>query len=376
MNERIYLDNNASTAVDPRVIKAVIAALESESEGNPSSIHSSGQRARYKLSEARQKIASYLGVRSHEIIFTSGGTEGINMLLHGRFPTGSGGHVITSNVEHSCVFATVKKMAANGLYCSFLDVGSYGAVTPEAVAQAIRPETSLITLMAVNNETGVKTDIEGIAAIAQQFKVPFFVDGVALMGKESFKIPQGVNAMAFSGHKFHAPKGIGFVVMRAHQKLTPLLTGGDQEYGRRAGTENLPGIMGVAAAVELLQSELPDSASRMQKLRDQMESALMHQISGVQINGEGPRVANTTNLAFEGIEGEMLLTALDLEGVAVSHGSACASGALEPSRILLNMGYPKERAASSIRISLSRLTTEVEIERCIEMIVKIVKKQR
>jgi cysteine desulfurase len=230
--------------------------------------------------------------------------------------------------------------------------------------------------MAVNNETGVKTDIEAIAAIAQEHKIPFFVDAVALMGKEEFRIPTGVSAMAFSGHKFHAPKGIGFLMVRSSLKLAPLLIGGDQEYGKRAGTENLSGITGMATAIEILRTELPSASKRMEELRNKFEHELMQRLPDVSINGQGPRVVNTSNLAFQGVEGETLLTALDLAGIAVSHGSACASGALEPSRILLNMGCSKEVAASSIRFSLSRFTTQQEIEFCIEAIVKVVLKLR
>ncbi|MBA2728985.1 MAG: cysteine desulfurase, partial [Parachlamydiaceae bacterium] len=346
------------------------------SEGNPSSIHSFGQKARQKLIQARGDIASYLGVRPHEIIFTSGGTEGVNILLQGLFIPGSSGHIITSNIEHSCVFSSVKKLEKNGLHSTFLETGMLGAVTPEAVKQALRPDTRLITLMAVNNETGVKTDLEAIAVIAQEHKIPFFVDAVALMGKEEFKIPPGVTAMAFSGHKFHAPKGIGFLVARSSLKLAPLIIGGDQEFGRRAGTENLSGIVGMSTAIELLRTELPSASKRMEELRNIFEKELMRQIPGVSINGQGPRVVNTSNLAFQGVEGETLLTALDLAGIAVSHGSACSSGALEPSRILLNMGCSKEVAGSSMRFSLSRFTTLQEIEICIETIVKVVLKLR
>ncbi len=376
MKNRIYLDNNASTCVDPRVLAAIVHALESDSEGNPSSIHSYGQKARQNLAHAREVISSYLGVREHEIIFTSGGTEGVNMLLRGFFNLGSAGHLITSNVEHSCVYSTAQKLQANGIHCTFLETGAEGAASPEAVKAAIRPDTRLISLMAVNNETGVKTNLEAIAAIAQEAKIPFFVDAVALMGKEVFKVPDGVTAMAFSGHKFHAPKGVGFLMIRSSLKLMPLMTGGDQEFGRRAGTENLPGIAGMAKAVELLRTDLPEALIRMKSLRDKFENDLMSLLSGVTINGQGSRVVNTSNLAFEGVEGETLLAALDLLGIAVSHGSACASGALEPSRILLNMGCSKELAASSIRFSLSRFTTYDEIKYCIEAIVKTVNKLR
>jgi cysteine desulfurase len=240
----------------------------------------------------------------------------------------------------------------------------------------LRKDTKLIVLMAVNNETGVKSDIEAIAAIAEESNVPFVVDGVALLGKEPFTIPSGVSAVAFSGHKLHAPKGSGMVFIRKRVKCTPLLFGGAQEFQRRAGTENLAAILGLAEAIRLLEVELPSATKRMQALRDRLEEGIISSISDVTINGEAPRVVNTSNLSFEGVDGESLLMSLDLNGVAVSHGSACSSGSLEPSRILLNMGIPRARARSSIRFSLSRFTTRDEIERCIEIVIDVVGRLR
>lgn len=375
MEKTIYLDNNATTMLLPEVIEAVTAALNASNEANPSSIHSFGQKARFRLTEARQSIADYLQVRPHEIIFTSGGTEGMNMLLKGLAQKNRG-HLISSNVEHSCVATTISLLEQQGIACSLLEADSWGAVRPEAIEQALRADTCLITLMAANNETGVKTDIEAIAAIAEHAKIPFIVDAVAFFGKEPLKIPRGVTAMAFSGHKFHAPKGVGFVYVRSSTKINPLLTGGEQEFGRRAGTENLLGITGMAKAVEIVQSDLHEANERMSQLRDLLENELMRSLEGVTINGDGQRICNTSNLAFAGVEGEVLLAALDMVGVAVSHGSACSSGALEPSRILRNMGYSKEIAASSIRFSLSRQTTQDDIMRCVQLIVRTVNKLR
>lgn len=369
MKKRIYLDNNASTVVDPRVIEVVAHDLQNNI-GNPSSSHSFGQEVRNRLAKARQIIANYLGVKTNEIVFTSGGTESMNMLIRGFLAQTPGGHIITSNVEHSCVYATLKNIQDRPV--TFLEPGSWGAVTAQAVRDAIQPNTSLIALMAVNNETGVKTDIQAIAAIAEEANIPFIVDGVALLGKETFTIPTGVSAMGFSGHKFHAPKGVGFAFVRARLKLQPLLSGGEQEFNRRGGTENVSGIVGLAKAVEILSAELPEASARMGRLRDHFEETLRKEIPSVKINGEGPRVVNTSNIAFPGMDGESLLTHLDLQGIAVSHGSACASGALEPSRILLNMGLPMNIARSSLRISLSKYTTEEEITILLEKLVKIV----
>lgn len=375
MNPRIYLDNNATTFLDPRVKEAFAYYLEAF-QGNPSSIHSYGQEARRLLNQARREIADYLQVKSNEVVFTSGGTEGLNMILRGIFAQNPKGHLITSSVEHSAVYETAKVLQSWGYKVSFLDPGLWGAVTSEAVKEALRPDTALIALMAVNNETGVKTDIASMAALAHEFKVPLLIDGVALLGKENFEIPLGVSAMCFSGHKLHAPKGVGFSYIRSTLKFQSIITGGEQEFGKRGGTENVPGIMGLLKAINLLKEELPQASRHMQKLRDKLEAKLISELRGVWVNGRAPRICNTSNLSFDGIEGETLLSLLDLEGVAVSHGSACASGALEPSRILLNMGLSKEKASSAIRISLSRFTTEAEIDRVADILCRLVTKLR
>lgn len=360
----IYLDNNATTPLDPRVLEKVVENLRGDF-GNPSSAHSFGQKARQEIQQARRTIASFLGVKPQEIIFNSGGTEGVNTVIRG-IPKG---HIITSSAEHACVFSAVQEAEKQGSAVTYLSPGAHGAVTAEVVKAALRPDTSLIALMAVNNETGVKTDIEAIAAIAEEAKVPFLVDGVAWLGKELFTLPHGVSAMAFSGHKLHAPKGGGFLVLRSRLRLTPLLFGGGQEYGKRCGTENVPGIIGMAEAIRLLQQELPAATDHMRRLRDRMEQQLLQKIPGALVNGEGPRICNTTNISFAGVDGESLLMALDQAGVAVSHGSACSTGALEPSRILVNMGLPVERARSAMRFSVSRFTTEAEIDAAVAIIV-------
>jgi len=375
MKPRIYLDNNASTPLDPRVIQVIINDLNQEI-GNPSSVHFFGQRLRNRITQSRHSLATFFKVKPSELVFTSGGTEGINMVIRGLFPQNPSCHILTSSIEHACVYRTVKLLEANGCSATYLNPGLWGAVTLDAVRSALRKDTRLIVLMAVNNETGVKTDIQSIAQIAQEANIPFLVDGVALLGKEEFTIPEGVSAMCFSGHKLHAPKGIGLTFIRSNFKVLPLLTGGNQEYGLRAGAENVSGIIGLTEAICMLKDELPQSTFRMEFLKNKLEQGIMQNLKNVIVNGEGPRVVNTTNLSFGGIEGETLLMNLDLEGIAVSHGSACSSGALEPSRILLNMGIPIESARSSIRFSLSRFNTEQEIERCIEIVVKVVTRLR
>lgn len=366
MQHQIYLDSNATTFLDPRVLEVMVTALESLF-GNPSSAYGIGQKARQQLNQARRDVAQHLGVRPQEVLFNSCGTEGVNTALRGmsqRFPKG---HIVTSTAEHACVYATVKELEGAGHPVTYLSPGLWGAVSPEAVQAALRPDTALIALMAVNNETGVKTDMEGIAAIAHQAGVPLLVDGVALLGKESFAIPAGVSAMAFSGHKLHAPKGVGILVLRTSWKIPPLLTGGGQEYGKRGGTENIAGILALAESIRLLDTELLPATQRMRRLRDRLQTGL-GRIEDTQVNGEGPRVGNTLNMSFANIEGESLLIALDQAGVCVSHGSACSTGAFEPSRILIGMGISEDRARSAMRFSLSRFTTEEEIDRAIQIV--------
>jgi cysteine desulfurase len=306
------------------------------------------------------------------LIFTSGGTESVNTGIRGLLSNKKPGHIITSNVEHSCTLAACKLLETMGYTVSYLPVGPRGAVLPETVKEAIKSDTQLIALMSVNNETGVKTDIDSISIIAHEHHIPFFVDAVAHLGKEVVKIPLGVSAMAFSGHKIHALQGIGLLYLRSGSKLQPLIVGGEQEHGRRAGTENVLGILSLAKAIELLSKS---DFGHIEKLRNRFEAHLKKEFPGILVNGEGPRISNISNLAFMGIDGETLLMNLDRAGVAASHGSACSSGSLEPSRVLLGMGLPLERVNSSIRFSLSRLTTEAEIDGALDIIVNILKKK-
>lgn len=371
---KVYLDNNATTSIDPSIIELIVNSLKNHF-GNPSSTHSFGRASRSVLNQARKSIADFFSFKPQEVIFTSGGTESINMILRG-FCNHPPGHLITSNLEHSAVFATMPVLESMGWEVSYLPSGPWGAIFPEDIKRAIKTNTRLISLMAVNNETGVKTDVEAIAKICLEAGIPFVVDGVAWLGKESFTIHPGVAAICFSGHKIHAPKGIGLALVRNSLKLSPLITGGEQEFGKRGGTENLSGIVALAEAIRLLKQELPAAGKRMERLRNKFEASLIGALSdgsvNVTINGLGERISNTSNLCFEGIDGETLLLALDQEGVAASLGSACASGAIEPSRVLLNMGLSLEKARSSLRFSLSRFTTDDEIERAVEAIIRCV----
>lgn len=371
----IYLDNNSTTALDFRVLDAVQNAL-STTFGNPSSIHSFGQKARACIIDARSSIASFFGVHPEEIIFTSGGTEAVNLFLRGFFQAKFSGHIITTKVEHAAVYETIQALEQLGCSVSYIDVGSFGAVKKEQVEALIRPDTRLIALMAVNNETGVKTDIQAIGDLAHKRNISFFVDAISAIGKEQITIHPGISGMAFSGHKIHGPKGTGFLIVRKGIKLLPCLTGGLQEMGLRAGTEDVPGIVGLSCAVDLVKKEFQVFQPEMKRLLHFFEKTLMEELDGVFINGDAERTVNCCNVAFDGIEGEVLLKKLDLSNVAASHGSACSSGALEPSRILLQMGYKRQRAASSIRFSLSRFTTQDEIERALQIIIDSVQKLR
>jgi cysteine desulfurase len=356
----IYLDNNATTIVDPRVVEVVMAELES-GPSNPSSAHTPGRRARARLSAAREQIADYLEVPSKEIFFTSGGTEALNTLIRGARFTGT---LVSSKIEHAAV---AKSVEALGKEVSYLPVGACGHIDPSD----LDPSAGLIALSAANPETGVKNPLEAIGAFAKAHQIPLIVDGVALLGKESFAMPKGPAAMVFSGHKLHAPTGTGVMWISSGFPLSPLLVGGGQESNRRSGTENLVGIIGLSKAIELLHTELPAATSHMSQLRDLLETELLLAFPQLRVNGSGPRLPNTTNISFPDLDGELLLAQLDMAGIAVSMGSACSSGGLEPSHVLLNMGVDPRLARSSLRFSLSRFTTEADIIKTLETLLPL-----
>jgi cysteine desulfurase len=270
----------------------------------------------------------------------------------------------------------MQALEGRGFSITYLSPGLLGAAAPEQIEEAIRKETKAIVLCAANNETGVKLDIEGVANIAARHNIPLLLDAVAWIGKESFELPAAVSALAVSGHKFHAPKGIGILVRRTSFKLTPLLTGGNQEYQARAGTENVAGILGLAEGLTILQERQLAISEHLLDLRAHFECELLRAVPDLAINGLGPRIANTTNIAFLGCDGEALLMQLDMAGIAVSLGSACSSGALEPSRVLTNMGLDRKTARSSIRFSFGRFNTREEINIALEHLVPLVKKMR
>lgn len=371
MNKRIYLDNNASTPTDPEVKALLLNTLENF--GNASSLHEEGRHAKALLNRSRATIAEKLHVKPSEIVFTSGGTESMNTLIVGVLKGSYKGHIISSSVEHACVIETLKRLESYGMTVTYLKPDFSGAVTPAQVKDAIRPDTRLITLMAANNETGAITSYQDIAAIAFNSHIPFVIDAVCAFGKMPFKVVEGVSGVGFSAHKFHAPKGIGFFYLNAKAPFAPLIVGGEQEQGRRGGSTAVPLIAAMAHAVELFSEA---AIAKMEKLRNHFEELLRASIPEVEINGEGLRLCNTSNLYFPEVEGEILLQKLDLEGVACSHGSACSSGALEPSKVLLGMGYSKERAGSSVRFSFSRMNEIDEVEDAVKRIARSVQALR
>ncbi|MBM3184213.1 MAG: cysteine desulfurase, partial [Chlamydiae bacterium] len=361
---------NATTPLDPRVLQAMLQDLNGV-PANPSSNHWFGQLAKSRLIDARQSISSYFQAKPSEITFTSSGTEAINLMLRSLKPNG---HLITTSIEHPAMYRTIQTLEIQGLSVTYVPVGLLGAPLSSQIEEAIRPETKAIALSLANNETGVKTDIQNIADLAGRYGIPLLLDCVSFIGKEPFPHHPAIQAIALSGHKFHAPKGIGLLWHRSSLKIFPLITGGNQEQLLRAGTENLSGILGLSEALKILSVDQPAITNHLMKLKERFENGLKNAISDVVINGDGPRMPNTSNLAFLGVDGETLLIMLDQAGIAASHGSACSSGALEPSRVLLQMGIDKKRAKNSIRFSLSRLNTTEEIDQALEVIVPLVRK--
>ncbi len=358
---RVYLDNNATTPILPEVLEAMLPYF-GEHFGNASSIHHHGQETRGAVERARQSVAALLGCRASEVVFTSGGTEGDNLAIFGTVRDGD--HVITSTVEHHAVLNACKHLAAGDCEVTYLPVDGRGLVDPVDVQRAIRPNTKLITIMFANNETGVLQPVAEIGKIAAEADVYFHTDAVQAAGKIPIKVDEmGCDLLTISGHKFHAPQGVGALYVRKGTQLQPLLYGGSHERSRRAGTENVPGIVGLAKAVEsaLAGFECGDDAT-MAVARDRLERELL-EIEATGLNGEGAwRVPNTTNIYFDGIEGESLVIALDLKGLAISTGAACSSGAIEPSHVLMAMGLSRERAKASIRFSLGKQNCEKDID--------------
>ena len=365
------MDANATTPLLPEVLEAMRPFLL-EQFGNASSIHQEGQQARSAVEHARGSVARLLGCRPSEIVFTSGGTESDNLAVFGSVRAAD--HVITSAVEHHAVLHAVERLGERGVAVEFLPVDSQGVLAAEDVRKALRPNTRLISVMMANNETGVLQPVEEIGRIAGEAGVCFHVDAVQAAGKIPIHVDSiGCQLLSISGHKMHGPQGTGALFVRRGTRLEPLSAGGAHERQRRAGTENVAGIAGLGAAAECAMRK--DGEERMRGLRDRLETKLLGCASGVN-GGEAARVPNTTNLWFDSLDGEALVIALDLKGLAVSSGAACSSGANEPSHVLEAMGVTADRARSSLRFSLHRGTSEEEIDRAIELVTLQVARMR
>lgn len=373
---RIYMDANATTPLLPEVLEAMRPWLL-ENYGNASSIHQPGQQARAAVERARTHVAQLINCRESEIVFTSGGTESDNLALFGLAQPGD--HIITSSIEHHAVLHGAQRLSERGLQVTFLPVSSDCRIDPDSVRRAIRPNTKLISVMMANNETGVIQPMKEIGRIAQEADVWFHTDAVQAVAKAPVDVQAiGCDLLSLSGHKIHAPQGTGALYVRRGTKLEPLFFGGTHERQRRAGTENVAGIVGLGKAAEIAARSLHDGTlDRLASLRDQLESGILARIEGSGVNGAGlPRVPNTTNLYFNNLEGEALVIALDLKGIATSGGSACASGAAEPSHVLTAMGLAPERARASLRFSLTKLNTQQDIDEALTIIPAAVSRLR
>jgi cysteine desulfurase len=377
---RIYLDANATTPLLPEVLGAM-RPFFLERFGNASSIHQEGQYARSAVEQARASVAHLLGCRPAEIVFTSGGTESDNLAIFGSLggSVRPGDHVITSAVEHHAVLHAVEKLRERGCDVDFLPVDGQGVVAPADVRNALRPSTRLISVMMANNETGVLQPVSEIGRVAAEAGVRFHIDAVQAAGKLPLDVDAiGCHLLTISGHKMHGPQGTGALFVRRGTRLEPLFAGGAHERQRRAGTENVAGIVGLGKAAECAMEGLRCGApARMGALRDRLEAGVLARTTGAGVNsGQAPRVPNTCNLWFDHLEGEALVIALDLKGLAVSSGAACSSGASEPSHVLEAMGLSPQRARGSLRMSLHRQTTEEEIDQVIEIVASQVARMR
>ena len=365
---RIYMDANATTPLLPEVLEAM-RPFFIDSFGNASSIHQHGQHARAAVARAREQVAALLNCRPAEIVFNSGGTESDNTAIFGVLRPGD--HLITSAIEHHAVLHSAQKAQERGIDVTFLAVSGSGVVDPFDVYRALKPNTKLISIMMANNETGVVQPVEQIGKIAAEAEVAFHTDAVQAAGKIPIDVKAiGCHLLSISGHKLHAPQGIGILYVRRGTRFEPLVFGGAHERQRRAGTENVPGIVGLGIAAEIARASLTDGTDdRIGVLRDRLEHGLLSKIEECGITGAGqPRVPNTTNLYFAHLEGEALVIALDLKGLAVSGGSACSSGSTEPSHVLKAMGLPLARSRASLRFSLTRQNTDADIDTALELV--------
>lgn len=373
----IYMDNAATTKVKKEVVEAMLPLLD-EQFANPSSLHTAGQRVKEILEKARETVANAIGAKQNEIFFTSGGTEADNLAIRGVMKLFKSGHIITSKIEHHAVLHTVEALEKEGYDVTYLDVNEYGEVTPEALRAAIRPDTKLVSVMFANNEIGTIQDVKALAAIAKEAGAVFHTDAVQAFCNIPIDVKElGIDMMSMSGHKIHAPKGIGALYVRSGVRFAPIAYGGAHERNRRPGTENVPSIVGFAKAVEIATASLDAHVERLGKMRDHMIRRVLGEIKDSRLNGHPTkRLPNNAHFCFQYIEGEALLLCLDAMGIASSSGSACTSGSLDPSHVLLSIGLPHEIAHGSVRLTMSDFTEEKEVDYVVDALKGVVSKLR
>ncbi len=377
---RVYFDYNATTPLSGEAADAVMRATR-DIFGNASSIHHFGQQAKAAMDDARSAVAALVHAESSDIVFTSGGTESDNFAIRGATELlGSTGrrHLIASAIEHEAVLNTLRALTRHGWRTTVLPVDPSGIVSPDRLRDAIDADTALVSVMHANNEIGTIQPVAALAAIAHEHGALMHTDAVQSAGKIPIDVRAlGVDLLSLSAHKFNGPKGAGVLWIKRGTKMQPTVTGGKHERNRRAGTENVPAIAGLGAAATLAAGKMTAEAARLSALRDRLEAGILRDVSGTVVNGAlDPRVPNTTNISFERVEAESLLIALDLEGIAVSTGSACSSGTLEPSHVLKAMGLPAHRTQNSLRFSLGMFSTEAEVDRVVEALPRLVEKIR
>lgn len=377
---RVYLDHSATTPVDPEVA-ALMMTYYTEKYGNPSSVHSYGREAKQALEEARHQVADLIGATPSEITFTSGGTEADNLAILGTAEAlrQKGKHIITSAVEHHAVLETCEYLEKNGFELTIIPVDEEGLVSVENIKNALRPDTILITMMHANNEVGSIQPIAEIGKLAKEHGITFHVDAVQSLGKIPIDVKEmAIDLLTVSSHKIYGPKGVGALYIRKGVRVVPLVHGGGQEKKRRAGTENTPGIIGFGKACELAGQRMAEDAEHHMKLRDKLMNGILQKIDYVKVNGPlgEKRLPNNVNVSIQFVEGESLLLSLDMLGIAASSGSACTSGSLDPSHVLLAMGLIHEIAHGSLRFTLGRQNTEEDIDYVLEQLPKIVERLR
>jgi cysteine desulfurase len=379
MDTRIYFDNNATTPIAPEVLEAMLPYYTRDF-GNPSSVHWFGQQAKKALDQAREQVSALIGAEPNEIVFVGSGTESDNLALQGIVLASPRPvkHLITSNIEHHAILHTSKALEKNGVRATYVGANSRGLINPDEIEAAITPETILISIMLANNETGTLQPLSEIGKIARHHDICFHTDAVQAVGKIPVNVENlCLDLLSISGHKIHAPKGVGALYVRKGTRLSPIIHGGGHERSRRAGTENIPQIAGLGKACEMAGILLEQTSQSIRQLRDYFETEVLRRIPEVEMNGDAEkRLPNTSNLRFTEVEGEGMLINLDLAGIACSTGSACTSGSIDPSHVLSAMGIPREKAFGSIRFSFSRYNTLEEVDHALNLLPGIVERMQ